>query len=207
MERRLSVTQAAKRLGLTSKTLQRWDREGKLAPGGRTPTDRRWYDADVIERLARESESIAPFRSIAYCRVSSQAQKPDLANQRRILEEFVVANGLADVEFVTEIGGGLNFNRPGFLSLMEAIDRREVSILILAHRDRLTRFGYDWFAQYAASHGCKVLVLNQERLSPEAEMVEDLMMIVHCFSSRLHGLRNYRKQLDAALKLDHADRP
>lgn len=207
MERRLSVTQAAKRLGVTSKTLQRWDREGRLHPGGRTPTDRRWYDADEIERLARGSEVIAPFRAIAYCRVSSQAQKPDLANQRRILEEFVIARGLSDVEFVTEIGGGLNFNRPKFLAMMESIDRREVATLILAHRDRLTRFGYDWFAQYAASHGCEVLVLNQERLSPEAEMVEDLMTIVHCFSSRLYGLRNYRKQLDAALRQDHADCP
>ncbi len=206
MERRLSVTQAARRLGVTSKTLQRWDREGKLAPSGRTPTDRRWYDADLIERLARGTESISPFRTIAHCRVSSQAQKPDLANQRHILEEFVIVKGLADVEFITEIGGGLNFNRPKFLALMDAIDRREVACLILAHRDRLTRFGYDWFAQYAASHGCEVMVLNQERLSPEAEMVEDLMTIVHCFSSRLYGLRNYRRQLDTALKLDHADR-
>jgi putative resolvase len=207
MERRLSVTQAAKRLGVTSKTLQRWDREGKLAPSGRTPTDRRWYDAELIERLARGSQSIAPGRRIAYCRVSSQAQQPDLANQRAIVDAFVVAKGLVDVEFMTEIGGGLNFNRPKFLALMEAIDRRAVSTLILAHRDRLPRVGDDWFARYAASHGCEVMVLNQERLSPEAEMVADLMTIVHGFSSRLVGLRNVRKQLGAALKQDHADRP
>jgi putative resolvase len=49
-------------------------------------------------------------------------------------------------------------------------------------------------------HGCEVLVLNQERLSPEQEMVQDLMTIVHCFSSRLYGLRNYRKKLDEVLK-------
>ena len=90
---------------------------------------------------------------------------------------------------------------------MEAIDHREVTKLSLAHRDRLTRFGFDWFAHYAQSHGCEVLVLNQERLSPEAEMVEDLMTIVHCFSSRLYGLRNYRKQLGEALRRNHADSP
>ncbi len=49
-------------------------------------------------------------------------------------------------------------------------------------------------------HGCELLVLNQERLSPEQEMVQDLMTIVHCFSSRLCGLRNYRRQLRAALE-------
>jgi predicted site-specific integrase-resolvase len=54
-------------------------------------------------------------------------------------------------------------------------------------------------------NGCEILVLNQEDLSPEQEMVQDLMTIVHCFSSRLYGLRNYRRQLRATLTgQDHA---
>jgi len=57
-------------------------------------------------------------RTIAYCRVSSAAQKPDLKNQRRVLEEFCVARGLAPMEFIEEVGGGLNFNRKKFLVLM-----------------------------------------------------------------------------------------
>lgn len=79
------------------------------------------------------------------------------------------------------------------------VGRREIKTLILAHPDRLTRFGFDWFEHYANTHGCEILVLNQERLSPEHEMVQDLMTIVHGFSSRLYGLRNYRKQLKEAL--------
>jgi len=134
--------------------------------------------------------------------VSSAAQKPDLVNQRRVLEEFVVAKGWANVEFVEEVGGGLNFKRKKFLELMDAIGRREVKSLILAHRDRLTRFGFEWFEHFAQVHGCELMVLNQERLSPEQEMVQDLMTIVHCFSSRLYGLRNYRKKLNEALKKD-----
>ena len=74
--------------------------------------------------------------------------------------------------------------------------------MVLAHRDRLTRFGYEWFEHIAHEHGCELLVLNQERLSPEQEMVQDMMTIMHCFSSRLYGLRNYRRQLDAALNKD-----
>jgi len=126
-----------------------------------------------------------PIRIVAYCRV---------------LEKFIIAKGLANVEFIEEIGGGLNFKRKKFLLLMEEIGRREIKTLILAHRDRLTRFGFEWFEHFAKSNGCEVLVLNQERLSPEQEMVEDLMTIVHCFSSRLYGLRNYRKKLNEALK-------
>ena len=202
MENTLNGGKAAKLLGITVKTLQRWEREGRLIPVGRTDSHRRLYTLSQIQSFIgmRQTGNHEPTRLLAYCRVSSNAQKPDLINQRRVLEEFIVSRGLANVEFVEEIGGGLNFKRKKFLTLMEEIGRREIKILILAHRDRLTRFGFEWFEHYAKTHGCEVLVLNQERLSPEQEMVQDLMTIVHCFSSRLYGLRNYRKKLDEALK-------
>ncbi len=201
MENTIDASKAAELLGVTVKTLQRWEREGKLVPVGRTATNRRRYtEAQLLGYMGRRVE--IPNRTIAYCRVSSSAQRPDLANQRTVLEQFTVARGLANVEFVEEVGGGLNFKRKQFLALMDAIGRREVAILVLAHRDRLTRFGFDWFAHYAGGHGCELLVLNQERLSPEQEMVQD--PIVHCFSSRLYGLRNYRKKLNEALEQDHA---
>jgi predicted site-specific integrase-resolvase len=114
----------------------------------------------------------------------------------------VVAKGLAGVECIEEVGGGLNVTRKRLLARMDEIGRRQVTMLILAHRDRLTRFGVEWFEHDAKTHGCAVLVLNQEWLSPEQEMVHDVMTIVHGCSSRLYGLRNYRKKLDAALKQD-----
>jgi len=202
MENTISTGKAAKLLGVSVKTLQRWEREGRLIPVGRTDSNRRLYRVSQIQTFIGicQTNHQEPSRLIAYCRVSSAAQKPDLINQRRVLEEFIVARGLANVEFVEEVGGGLNFKRKKFLVLMEEIGRREIKTLVLAHRDRLTRFGFEWFEHYAKAHGCEVLLLNQERLSPEQEMVQDLMTIVHCFSSRLYGLRNYRKKLDEALK-------
>ena len=205
MESRLNVTQAAKRLGVTSKTLQRWDREGRLKPDSRSATNRRLYSESQIARFAGIAIKSEPTRIVAYCRISSAAQKPDLANQIRVLEEFAVARGLANVEFISEIGGGLNFQRKRFLALMSDIGRHQIRTLVLAHRDRLTRFGYEWFEHYAKEHGCELLVLNQERLSPEQEMVQDLMTIVHCFSSRLYGLRNYKKKLKEALEQDRSE--
>ena len=211
MESTVSVGKAAKILGVSVKTVQRWERERRLVPVARTKTNRRIYtESQVYEFIGvQRCGGKQPMRQIAYCRVSSAAQKPDLKNQRRILEEFVVARGLANVEFIEEVGGGLNFKRKQFLNLMEAIGRREVKMLILAHRDRLARFGFDWFEHYAKTNGCELLVLNQEHLSPEQEMVQDMMTIVHCFSSRLYGLRNYRKKLAEALKEDvnHASNP
>jgi predicted site-specific integrase-resolvase len=157
-------------------------------------------ESQIRQFIGLQQAGHAPTRLVAYCRVSSAGQKPDLAKQRRVLEEFVVAKGLAGVEFIEEVGSGLNFRRKRFLALMDEVGRREVKTLIVAHRDRLTRFGFEWFEHYAKSNGCEVLVLNQERLSPEQEMAQDLMTIVDCFSSRLYGLRNYRKKLDEALK-------
>lgn len=204
----MSTGKAAKLLGVSVKTLQRWEREGRLVPVARTDSNRRLYtEAQIREFIGMQNAVSEPTRRVAYCRVSSAAQKPDLANQRKVLEEFVVAKGLANVEFVEEIGGGLNFKRKRFLALMDEIGRREIKTLILAHRDRLTRFGFEWFEHFAKVNGCELWVLNQERLSPEQEMVQDLMTIVHCFSSRLYGLKNYRKQLDEALKKDAAHEP
>ncbi|MBK1642925.1 IS607 family transposase [Chromatium okenii] len=200
MENTISTGKAAALLGISVKTLQRWEREGRLVPIARTDTNRRVYTESQIKTfLGLRAIEKPPHRIVAYCRVSSAAQKTDLRNQCQILEEFVIASGLANVEFIEEIGGGLNFKRKKFLALMDDIGRHEIKTLVIAHQDRLTRFGFEWFEHYATTHGCALLVLNQQRLSPEQEMVQDMMTIVHCFSSRLYGLRNYKKQLKEAL--------
>lgn len=67
--------------------------------------------------------------------------------------------------------------------------------LIIAHKDRLCRFGFDFFDYLASQNGCEIVVVNQEALSPQQEMVEDLMAIIHTFSCRLYGLRKYKKDI------------
>ena len=198
---------AATLLGVSVKTLQRWEREGRLIPVARTDSNRRLSpETQIREVIGLRQANHAPTTPVASCRVSRAAQKPDLANQRNVLEEVVVAKGLAGVEcIIEEVGGGLNVTRKRFLARMDEIGRRDVTMLILAHRDRLTRFGVAWFEHDAKTHGCAVLVLTQERLSPEPEMGQDVMTIVHgCYgcSSRRYGLRNYRKKVDEALKQD-----
>jgi predicted site-specific integrase-resolvase len=72
---------------------------------------------------------------------------------------------------------------------------REIETIVVAHKDRLYRFAYEFIEQLADLNDCDILVANQESLSPQQELVEDLMAIVHCFSCRLYGLRNYTKQI------------
>ena len=143
----------------------------------RTATGRRFYTHEDRRRVLGFPE--AQKRSIAYCRVASAAQKPDLKNQRQALEQFCISRGIAQVKFLEEVGGGMNFKRKVFTELMDAVGRGEISKLIVAHKDRLVRFGFAWF-----SHFCEI---------------QDLMRIVDCSSSRLYGLRNDKKALKAAI--------
>jgi predicted site-specific integrase-resolvase len=71
----------------------------------------------------------------------------------------------------------------------------KVSMLVIAHKDRLVRFGFEWFESFAERHGCKVIIMNQESLSPTEEVTQDLLAIIHCFSSRLYGLRKYKEKV------------
>lgn len=197
----MSTGKAAAYLGVGVKTLQRWDREKRLCPD-RTGTGRRLYDQAQLDAFIGKRRVAIAKRTVVYCRVSSAAQKPDLKNQRKVLEDFCAARGIANPIFVEEVGGGLNLTRPKFVTIMDAIEARSVSSLVIAHKDRLVRFGFSWFERFCQEHECELLILNNEQLSPEQEMVQDLLTIVHCFSARLYGLRNYKKKLAEALNED-----
>jgi putative resolvase len=197
MKNTYTVGEMAKKLRKRVQTLQRWDREGHLK-ALRTPTGRRYYTHDQLLAYFGESPKDTPRHVVAYCRVSSAGQRPDLLNQRAAVEAFAAANGYANVEYVDEIGGGLNFKRKHFREIMRRVHAGEITKIIVAHKDRLARFGFEHIEWECNQYGCVVEVLNQQTLSPEQEMVQDLMTIVHCFSSRLYGLRRYRGQIKKA---------
>jgi putative resolvase len=193
----------AKRVGVSVKTLQKWDRIGVL-PAKRTITNRRYYTDEDLAAALRLPRVQKERRTVAYCRVSSQAQKPDLANQRRVLEAFCTQRNIEVDEWMMEVGGGLNFKRKQFLSLVDAILEGQVERVIVAHQDRLARFGYQLLVHLCETHQCELSVMNTEELSPEQELVQDLLTITHCLSSRLYGLRTYRKALKKAIADDQS---
>ena len=193
----------AKRVGVSVKTLQKWDRIGVL-PAKRTITNRRYYTDEELAAALRLPRVQKERRTVAYCRVSSQAQKPDLVNQQKVLDAFCKQRKIEVDEWIMEVGGGLNFKRKRFLSLVDAILEGQVERVVLAHQDRLARFGYHLLVHLCQTHQCELLVMNTEELSPEQELVQDLITITHCFSSRLYGLRNYRQALKKALADDQS---
>lgn len=184
----------ATKLGLSVRRLQRWDKTGKL-PAKRTVTNYRYYTEDDL-RIAQGLKPLEAVRkTVIYCRVSSNAQKPELKNQVAAMQTFCLGRGMVIDETITEIGGGLNFKRKKFMALIISALKGEVKTIVIAHKDRLCRFAFDFIEQLAELNGCNILVANQESLSPQQELVEDLMAIIHCFSCRLYGLRNYSQEI------------
>ena len=97
-----------------------------------------------------------------------------------------------DAEIVTDVAGGLNWQRKGLLSILERLHRGDKLDVVVAHRDRLARFGFELIEWLVQQNGGRVVVLNQPDASPESELTEDLLAILHRFSCRMHGLRRYR---------------
>jgi len=113
------------------------------------------------------------------------------------METYCLNAGIAVDEWIEEIGGGMNFKRKKFLALVERIQHGEVERLIVAHKDRLVRFGFDLIAHIAEESGSEIVVVNQPSCSPEQEMEEDMLAIVHAFGHRPDGMRKYKQQLQA----------
>jgi predicted site-specific integrase-resolvase len=131
--------------------------------------------------------------NVIYCRVSSAAQRPELKNQSEAMTSFCMANGVVVDRVIEEIGGGLNFKRKKFLSLLTEMMTGQIGTVYIAHKDRLCRFAFDLVEHLAKVNGCSIVVANNQYLSPQQEVVEDLMAIIHCFSCRLYGSRSYKE--------------
>lgn len=191
------INEFAKRIGKSASTLRRWDAEGRLV-AKRTPTGPRYYDESDVRKIfgIKDIER----KIVVYCRVSSHNQKDDLQSQITAMEQFCLNGGIPVDEWIQEIGGGMNFKRKKFLSLMSRISAGEIKSLLVAHKDRLCRFGFDFFEYMATENGCEIKVVNQESLSPQQEMVADLMAIIHTFSCRLYGLRKYKKKIKTMIE-------
>jgi putative resolvase len=197
MEHTYSPRHFSKLVGVSVYTLQRWDRNGTLT-AHRTLTNRRYYTHDqyLTYRGLIASER---GKTIVYARVSSPSQKKDLLAQKEALRAYTLEQEINVDEWVEDIGSALNYKRQGFNQVIEQIELGHVKRLIIGYPDRFVRFGYDWFEAFCERHGTIITVINGEALSPEEELVRDMMAITTVFSARLHGLRSHKHVIRAAI--------
>ena len=193
MDKQYKINEFAKMINVSVRTLQRWDNEGTLK-AFRTPTDRRYYTH--TQYLAYIGESLhgkIKGKTVIYTRVSGRGQKDDLVNQVQFLRQYANAKGIIVDLVLEDIGSGLNYNRKKWNQLLLMCQKGEVKQILIAHKDRFIRFGYGWFEQFLKAFGVEIIVVNNETLSPEQELVQDLISITHLFSWRIYGLRKYKK--------------
>ena len=159
-------------IGKSTKTLQKWDREGKLVAHRSPPSNRRYYTHDQYLEY-RGLKAVEKGLIIVYARVSGSAQKPDFLNQMEALKAYCSTHVIAVDEWMQDVGSGLNYKRKNFNRLLEMVELGQVRTIILAHRDRFVRFGYDYFEAFCERHNTRIIVVNGESLLPEQELVHD----------------------------------
>ena len=193
----VTTRKASEALGVCASTLRRWADEGKIRFIRTTTANQRLYD---VESFLRDREATTSEREhILYCRVSSAKQKDDLERQITFMR-----NRYPNHTIVTDVASGINFKRKGLKTILERAMSGDKLEIVVAHRDRLARFGFDLIRYIIERSGGRLVVLSQTIFSPEEELTRDLLNILHVFSCRMHGLRNYKKQVSEALSVKAA---
>jgi putative resolvase len=202
-KRLLSPKEAAYELGISVKTVHRWDEAGKLRTV-RTAGNQRRIPIEEILRLRRRGSGQAE-RCALYARVSSVRQEQDghLARQTQRLKEAAIERGYEVVQVISEQASSLNERRRGMKMLLALIGEQAVDVVLIEYPDRLVRFGFGYLEEAFGWRGVRLDVLDPpKQLEPTEELVQDLLTIVTVFAGRLYGHRakGIRKRVQVALQ-------
>jgi predicted site-specific integrase-resolvase len=184
-------------LKISQRTLFRLEERGQLIPY-RKNGRKYYFKKDVLKYLNIEKERNR--KTIAYYRVSSNSQKKELENQLEYIQTYAINSGKIIDEYIKDIGSGINYRRKGFLKMLEMVLNNEIEEIIITYKDRLVRFGFELLEFLFEKYNVKLTIINLEKTSPEDELITDLMTIIHVFSARLYGLRNYKNKIKDAIK-------
>ena len=184
----VSASQAAELIGVSTRTLLRWEEQGKLKPM-RTSGGHRRYD--VSELLGTKNDSSF---TIGYARCSSHDQKEDLKRQVLVLESYCASKGW-NFEIIQDLGSGMNYRKKGLIRLIKLITTYQVERLVLSHKDRLLRFGSDLIFYLCEQFGTEVIIINRSKDSTfEEDLAKDVLEIITVFSARLYGSRSHKNK-------------
>jgi excisionase family DNA binding protein len=200
----LTPQEAADLLGVTVKTLHRWEADGKIK-STRTAGGHRRYDiADLIGNKRRALVGSPDVKSatrqtgsqltVGYARVSSHDQKDDLNRQVLVLESYCAKHGWG-FEIIQDLGSGMNYKKKGLIRLIKLITSYQVERLVLTHKDRLLRFGSDLIFTLCETFGTEVIIINRsDDSSFEEDLASDVLEIITVFSARLYGSRSHKNK-------------
>lgn len=195
----VSGKEASRILGVHQRTLYQWDKKGEIETI-RTLGNKRLYNVkkylqdhikvtnlcENLDELDNKEEKL----NICYVRVSTTGQKDDLERQKKLME-----SKFPDYLIIEDIGSGLNLNKRGINKIIHLGIKGKINELVVAHKDRLTRFGYELIEEIIKKYSNgKITILNKsQEISQEEELVKDVMAILNVYVAKMNGLRRYKK--------------
>lgn len=184
----MKLSEWARKQGISYKTAWKWYRQGKLpVPAYQTPT------GTILVETGQGKEG---GETAVYARVSSADQKSDLDRQVARLLEFANSRGLAVARAVTEIGSGLNGRRK---KLMRLLSDPKVTTIIVEHRDRLARFGFEYVEAALMAQGRRIIVAEPGEVKDD--LVRDMVEVLTSFCARLYGRRSAKNRVKRAMEV------
>ena len=196
MDKFISIKEASELVGVTTTTLRRWEQNGLFCANHRTFGNHRRYELESVLKLINKNndeENIVK-KTICYSRVSTHDQKEDLTRQAKVLEIYSKEHDLQNVEYINDIGSGLNYKKKGLTKLLKLILNNQIDTLVLTHKDRLLRFGSDLLINVANHFNVKTIILNEKKSTFEEELANDVLEIITVFSSKLYGSRSHKNK-------------
>ena len=193
-ERLLRPKEVCQRLGISYSTLARWVREGRIR-AIRTAGGKYRVPESEVRRIAEGLPISREVRAIIYARVSSADQKSDLERQIEYLTQYFSSKGYRVVDVLSDVASGLRTDRNGLLKLFNNVINRQVDVVVVTYRDRLTRLGFEYIEYFFKQYGVRIeVVFGEEPKDSYKELVEDLIEIVTSFAGKLYGLRSHKKK-------------
>ena len=192
----ISISEARQFTGLSYQTIRNYGDTAKIKCY-KTPSGHRRFNKQDLERLCGCTPHDVEVSKIKKCnfiytRVSSKKQLDDLSRQVAYIQE-TRPEEYASFTTLTDIASGINFKRKGLQTVLDACLQGIIGEVVVAHRDRLSRFGFELIQLIVEKAGGKITVLDDEHnKSTEQELAEDLLSIVHIYSCRQMGKRSYR---------------
>jgi len=172
MSKIYSIGQFAKQVGKSISTPRRRDASGEFIAKKHHSGHKSHDETDVIRPPGIDRKKSDSLLSVEFLAKT----KNTTLNPKFTQWNTCPAPGIAVDEWKQEIGGGTNFKRKKILKLTDAIQNCEISKLLIAHKDRLVRFGFEYFEHLTTTNDCQIIIINQKSPSPQ-QMVEDLMAL------------------------------
>lgn len=190
----------AKMIGKQTRTVQSYCIKGDIN-SIIIPSGKRIISRDEVIKYLRSSNLLYEDDNkidLIYARVSTNEQKNrgDLDRQIDYIIREIIAKNPKNLKVFSEVGSGLNDNRKELKKLLDMVMNDEIDRIFILYKDRLTRFGFNYLEQICNKFGTKIIVISEEiqEKSIQEELAEDIISIIHSFSSKLYGMRNKIKE-------------